>query len=120
MIPEPRVAGNFGGREDAISTNTCLKPPLGCGRAFTLEEINQWPTLTQKEYAQSGWCTHCQERVFRDPEECLCDVGPCCEADVGIGIIYCDHPLPPCMLHESGWEVPVDYDDWMGVNVSDL
>lgn len=91
MIPEPRVAGNLGGREDAIMSNHCAHTStFGCGRLLSTEEILGWDLLTRREYLQSGWCNNCQDKIFQDPEE------------------------------EDDNEVPFDYDDWMGVNVSDL
>lgn len=104
MIPEPRVAGNIECREEAIMMHYCIKPPLGCGRAISSEEIDGWDSLTQKEYAQSGWCLSCQDKIFRDPDDadgCTCNWEPCCEVDVGVGVITCgDQHRPPCDIHE--------------------
>lgn len=104
-IPEPRVAANYGGREDAIMSHRCIDSPIGCGRLLADIEIWSWDALTQREYLQSGWCSTCQDKIFKDPEEdpdrCTCDDPPCCEADVGVGIITCgDQHRDPCPQHE--------------------
>jgi hypothetical protein len=83
--PEPRAIGNLLGREDAIRSGRCVS----CDRHFTREQIGMWPMDTQKEYQVSGACWHCQVIVFEQPTtDCTCD-NPCCEADVGVGVITC-------------------------------
>jgi hypothetical protein len=104
MEPRHVVAGNMFGREDAIRSWHCVDPPMGCGRKISQVEFETWPMLTLREYKQSGWCDRCQDRVFRDPDEeegCTCNDGPCCEVDVGVGIITCgDQHRRVCPVHE--------------------
>lgn len=105
MEPMQNVAGNMHGREDAIKAWRCVDPPMGCGRELVKAEVLRYPTLSLKEYFQSGWCKACQDKVFADPDEdpnrCTCDDPPCCEADVGVGIITCgDSHATPCPQHE--------------------
>lgn len=89
--PTESVAGNMYGREDAIRSLHCIEVPIGCGREILEKEIREaWPVLSQKEYQISGLCNRCQNKIFGDPEQdgCTCD-NPCCEVDVGVGIITC-------------------------------
>lgn len=115
---------NMNGGRDAVQNMQCVKPPLGCGRDISFEEFERWDGLTQKEYTMSGWCTTCQDKVYKDPDAveecthegtceewsaamdlamldpnvevpypdgvcaCTCD-NPCCEADIGVGVINC-------------------------------
>lgn len=85
MRPEPRAMGNLFGREDAIRVGRCLN----CSTTFTREQISMWPMGTQKEYQTCGLCRACQAVVFEeDTNRCTCD-RPCCEADIGVGVITC-------------------------------
>lgn len=86
--PAPAAVGNMHGREDAIKSNHCIAPPVGCGRELTREQISMWPMETQSEYTISGMCWTCQNAYFGAETVCTCD-SPCCEADVGVGIITC-------------------------------
>jgi len=87
--PEPRVAGNMFGREDAIKNLKCIGEPIGtCDRQLTREQVSKWPNEVQKEYVQSGWCNICQDKVFGFNQDCTCD-NPCCEVDIGVGIMTC-------------------------------
>lgn len=85
MRPEPRAAGNLFGRVDAIEADRCVS----CGTQFTREQIGWWPDLTQQEYQRSGCCRRCQAVAFgEDLTVCTC-ASPCCEVDVGVGIMTC-------------------------------
>jgi hypothetical protein len=58
-----------------------------------------WPTVTQKEYQITGMCRSCQADFFEeDRDRCTCN-SPCCEADVGVGIITCGGQH--CWVHEA-------------------
>lgn len=79
------------GRSSAIAALQCVPTPIGCGREIPPSEIECWSMVEHQEYRISGLCKKCQDEVFRDPDaedECTCAT-PCCEADVGIGIIDC-------------------------------
>lgn len=85
MRPEPAAVGNMFGREDAINADRCLN----CRAQFDRERISMWPNETQLEYRRSGLCRACQAVVFdEDLTVCTCAT-PCCEADVGVGVINC-------------------------------
>jgi hypothetical protein len=85
MRPEPRAARNLHGREDSIRAGRCLN----CQHTYTRQQINMWPDATQQEYTVCGLCRTCQAAVFgEDRNRCTCD-RPCCEADVGVGVITC-------------------------------
>lgn len=88
MRPQQSVLGNSYGREDSINADKCIAPPVGCGTQYTREQIIMWPDKVQNEYTISGTCKSCQARYFETPTECTCD-DPCCEADVGVGVINC-------------------------------
>jgi hypothetical protein len=101
-VPRKNVAGNMYGREDAIFAMKCIDPPMGCGKEIAQEEFQSWSPLTRKEYTMSGWCNTCQNRVFASllgEGACTCEMPSCCEADVGVGIIYCNHPVENCPVH---------------------
>src|SRR2546423_730958 len=87
-------------REDAIRNLRCVSAPIGCGRQITEEELSKWSRMDLSEYALSGWCITCQDEVFgqclelnckhEDERDCACTCRtPCCEVDVGVGIITC-------------------------------
>lgn len=84
IIPKPRVAGNMFGREDAIRSLKCIsEAALGCERDISEAEYLQWDTATKAEYAQSGWCLNCQNRIFANPDDgCFC-----AWVDVGVGVM---------------------------------
>lgn len=74
VIPKQRVAGNSYGREDAIRSLRCIDVEfMGCGQEINEADYIQWDTVTKAEYAQSGWCSTCQDVIFREPDECCCD-----------------------------------------------
>jgi len=50
-----------GSREDAIKTDRCINPPIGCSKPAT--EFRD--TLSEKEFKISGLCQNCQDRIFR-------------------------------------------------------
>ena len=109
LIPLPRVAGNWYGREDAITSLKCVSPDSdGCGRQIQPGEILGWDQRTIKEYRQSGWCPACQNRIFSD--SCICEY-----VDVGIGLMpnpnneYCpEHGEPEDIEHAWGPEYDPD------------
>lgn len=93
MRATARVAGNMGGRINAIEANRCIN----CPRQMTQHEISMWPMAYGVEYQQSGLCDACQDTVFgARPELCTCD-DPCCEADIGVGYINCGQQH--CRIH---------------------
>jgi len=47
-------------RETAISLGFCIKPPIGCGKP-AIEFRNE---ISKKEFAISGLCQQCQDKVF--------------------------------------------------------
>jgi hypothetical protein len=52
-------------RPVAISTGHCVSPPMGCGRkvgGFT-------DAISAKEYAITGMCQGCQDRLYAEMEE---------------------------------------------------
>jgi hypothetical protein len=81
---------NVLGMRDALKALKCTV----CSRQITELEYLHWDPLTKTEYAQSGMCNTCQDSIFDDksysidPNTCTCN-SPCCEADVGVGIITC-------------------------------
>jgi hypothetical protein len=46
--------------EEAITTRTCVKAPLGCGKPITGFK----DSLSAREYQISGFCQECQDKVF--------------------------------------------------------
>lgn len=85
MRPEPAAIGNMFGREDVVNADQCLN----CRTQLSREQINTWPMLTQQEYQRCGLCRKCQAVAFdEDLTKCTCAT-PCCEADVGVGVINC-------------------------------
>jgi hypothetical protein len=92
VVPAPVVGmkENILGMRDAVKALKCSV----CPRQITELEYLHWDPLTKTEYAQSGMCATCQDSIFDDkssefdPTKCTCGQ-PCCEADVGVGIINC-------------------------------
>lgn len=77
MRPEQRAI--------AIEANRCSN----CPAQFTREQISMWPMAAQDEYCASGLCRKCQAVVFAE-DQTVCTCGsPCCEVDVGVGVITC-------------------------------
>lgn len=72
------------GIDAAISGDTCSM----CGRPVPVEVRSQWDMGSQREYDLSGVCRACQREMFDEPTVCTCAT-PCCEVDVGVGIIDC-------------------------------
>lgn len=81
---------NILGMRDAVHQMKCGL----CKRDIGQLEYLHWDPLTKKEYSQSAMCSTCQDGFFDeksnafDPTLCTCDK-PCCEADVGVGVINC-------------------------------
>lgn len=93
MRPEPAAIGNLFGREDAINADRCLN----CRDRLSRERISMWPMETQREYQRSGLCRRCQVVAFEeDLTTCTCGT-PCCEADIGVGVINCG--TQHCPIH---------------------
>lgn len=78
----------------------CIKGPVGCGEKISIAEWEGYDAETKREYGLSSLCGTCQRRVFSPPEgdECTCDT-PCCEADVGVGVVTCGSQH--CPVHRS-------------------
>lgn len=83
---------NILGMRDAVLQMRCSV----CPREITQLDYMHWDPLTKTEYAQSGMCATCQDSIFDDkssefdPNEPVCQChAPCCEADVGVGVINC-------------------------------
>lgn len=96
IIPAQRVAGNMNGREDAIRALRCIsEAALGCEREISEAEYYQWDTETKAEYAQSGWCLACQNKIFADPEDkCSCEF-----IDVGLEVLMPNPNNDMCPEH---------------------
>lgn len=47
-------------REETIKGNKCVPPPIGCGWVITGFRDD----LSAKEYAISGLCQECQDKIF--------------------------------------------------------
>lgn len=93
MRPKPAAMGNLFGREDTIRAGRCLV----CPGVYTREVIAMWPMIAQQEYQTCGLCRNCQAVAFaEDTTRCTCD-SPCCEADVGVGVITCGSQH--CWIH---------------------
>lgn len=88
------------GIPQAIESETCSM----CGRSVPLEVRAQWDMDSQREYELSGTCKSCQRIIYDEPIECTCD-RPCCEVDVGIGIIDCGWQHCPVHGNEECREV---------------
>lgn len=122
MIAEG-VAAKHVGRPLAQRDHECIQPPLGCGAKITDVELETWDQLTVREYAISGWCKTCQDKIFVEPkeDECTCDQPPCCEADIGIGVVTCgDQHRLPCPIHEHEKETRNYNDDPDPIGVATL
>ena len=52
----------FAGRSSSIKGDTCLKPPIGCGKPVTPESFRD--DISRREYSISGLCQECQDKVF--------------------------------------------------------
>lgn len=115
---------NLAGMSDAVKALKCVGPPIGCGQQLTPEQLQSWDDLSLKEYSMSGWCKPCQDKVFKDPDEddecthegdcsvfvfdpdkedqlCICTcANPCCEVDVGVGVLTCAEKH--CRVHGKG------------------
>lgn len=66
----PLVAGllqNLAGRTTAILSDTCVKPPFGCGRSAPPGSFRD--ALSAKEFTVSGLCQSCQDEMFGTPED---------------------------------------------------
>ena len=85
----------IGEREIARKENRCISAPIGCGKPIE-KFMNQ---LSRIEYGISSLCYGCQNRIFGIPTECTCD-SPCCQADVGVGVITCGSQH--CPIHGEG------------------
>jgi hypothetical protein len=57
------------GRTTAITNLTCTRPPVGCGKQITVEEMRSWSSIEVSEYRISGWCKTCQDVAFADPDD---------------------------------------------------
>lgn len=90
----PVLQGALADRPEAWASGRCLTEPIGCGRS--LEEVPWRDTASATEYRISGLCQQCQDKVFPRSAHCTCSE-PCCEADVGVGIITCGGQH--CPLH---------------------
>jgi hypothetical protein len=61
---EAFLEANFG-RSTAITNNTCVSPPFGCGKP--IEGFSS--PLTAREYRISGLCENCQREIFQGEED---------------------------------------------------
>lgn len=51
------------GRTTAIENDRCINPPIGCGKpALAFKNAT-----ARAEYAISGLCQNCQDKIFRNP-----------------------------------------------------
>jgi hypothetical protein len=64
-VPSRPVDSIIPGRTLAISTNTCMPAPIGCGKPIT--EFRD--SLSRREYFISALCQSCQDSVFPPPPE---------------------------------------------------
>lgn len=64
--PFPSAFGNWNGRETAITTGYCIRPPIGCGRP--IGEIPFTDELSRREYAITGMCQDCQDEFEAEGE----------------------------------------------------
>lgn len=54
------MLNKFSNRTEAITSDKCLNPPMGCGGPAT--EFKD--ELLRKEYTISGWCQAYQDGIF--------------------------------------------------------
>jgi hypothetical protein len=47
-------------RRQAITSDVCVPPPIGCGKPAT----NFRDEISRKEYTISGLCQECQDSIF--------------------------------------------------------
>ena len=52
-------------RVGAIKTDRCISPPIGCGKSA--KEFTD--DISKKEFAISGLCQDCQNKLFGGPED---------------------------------------------------
>jgi hypothetical protein len=55
----------FPERSQALTDRRCIGKPIGCGQSITVFKS----ILSEKEYAISGLCEACQDKVFGSEEE---------------------------------------------------
>lgn len=53
------------GRSISIKADKCVPPPIGCGMPVT--HLSFRDSLSRKEYAISGLCQTCQDKIFGNP-----------------------------------------------------
>lgn len=54
------LLNKMGNRSEAIYTDKCVEPPMGCGGPATEFKDD----LSRREYRISGLCQKCQDKVF--------------------------------------------------------
>lgn len=53
-------------RVQAIQSDRCINPPMGCGQSISAGFRDQ---ISTKEYTISGLCQNCQDRIFGISDE---------------------------------------------------
>lgn len=53
-----RIAGDT--PDEAVGQHRCLRPPIGCGRPLTHEDLDAWADIERREYVITGLCKGCQ------------------------------------------------------------
>ena len=51
---------NISGRSGAITSNVCVRPPIGCGKPISKFKDE----LSAREYTISGLCQECQDKIW--------------------------------------------------------
>lgn len=47
-------------RQESIQANTCIAPPIGCGKPITTFRDE----VSRREFTISGLCQDCQDKIF--------------------------------------------------------
>lgn len=55
-----RLLDKLANRTEAITSNRCVNPPMGCAGLAT--EFRD--TLSEKEYSLTGFCQSCQDKLY--------------------------------------------------------
>ena len=58
------LLNKMAGRTDAITSDRCIDPPIGCGGPATSFR----DALSRREYEISGLCQKCQDKFFGGDE----------------------------------------------------
>lgn len=51
-------------KSEAVATQNCVAPPIGCGKPITAEDLQSWGPMTIRESGITGLCGPCQVEIM--------------------------------------------------------